>query len=64
MNIIKGTSRRTWLTDAAIQALKTISEKTNLGQTELLSQIMNAGLNSIVANGNTFLLPLKFHIVK
>jgi hypothetical protein len=63
MSNIKGTSRRSWLTDLALERLKLISNRTNLGQTLLISQIIESGLAAIVDNDNTFNLPLKLKVV-
>lgn len=60
---IKGTSRRVWMTDSDVARLKKLSEETNLGQTEILSQIIHAGLVSIEANQNRIVFPLRFKIL-
>ena len=62
MTAMKGTSRRVWLTDLDMQMLQKISEETNLGQTELLSQMIHASLISITENQNRMTFPLRFTI--
>ncbi len=62
MSQIKGTSRRSWLTDEDLRLLQKISERTKLGQTEVLSQILRAGLISIANNDHSFRLPLRFQV--
>ena len=64
MSAIKGTSRRVWITDADLQLLQQISDHTNLGQTELLSQMIHAAVRSISENGNRATFPLRFAILK
>lgn len=41
---VKGNMRRLYLTDEDLQKLAEISDATNLGQTEILSQVVHAGL--------------------
>lgn len=60
MNAKKGSSKSLWLTDDDLTRLSEISTATNLGQTELLSQIVHAGLAAITANNNRMVLPLQF----
>jgi 2,4-dienoyl-CoA reductase-like NADH-dependent reductase (Old Yellow Enzyme family) len=61
MGAIKGTSRRVWMSDPDLQKLKKISEAIRLGQTELLSQIIHAGLEAIGTDEHIRLeLPLRF----
>jgi len=64
MDAIKGNVRRMYLSDPDLQDLKKLSDDTNLGQTELLTQIVHAGLASIKGNGNRILFPLKFSVAQ
>jgi hypothetical protein len=60
MVTIKGTSRRVWLTDEDLQRLKEITEFTHMGQTELLTHIIRAGLHKIASEDKRIVLPFEF----
>ncbi|MCX8156625.1 MAG: hypothetical protein N3J91_09295 [Verrucomicrobiae bacterium] len=62
-DFIKGTTRRLYLTDEDLMRLKKLSETTNLSQSEILTQIVHAGLVSIEANQNRIVFPLRFKIL-
>ncbi|WCJ58870.1 hypothetical protein NXS98_14250 [Fontisphaera persica] len=62
-NTIKGTTRRLYIADEDLERLKRLSDETNLGQTEILTQIVHAGLVSLEANQNRITFPLRFKIL-
>lgn len=56
----KGTSRRVWISDADLNRLSQASEKTNLSQVEILSQIVHGALVSIEQSDYRLTFPVRF----
>jgi hypothetical protein len=52
------------MTDSSLEYLSAAAQATNLSQTEILSQVVNAGLVAIAQNGNRMTLPLAFTIAE
>jgi hypothetical protein len=58
---IKGQVRRLYLLDEDLGRLERASEHTRLSQTEILSQLVRAGLGACEAQGYRLLFPLRCH---
>lgn len=60
--IKKPTTYRVYLSEQDALLMKSICEKTELGQSELLTKAVSAALRAIDANSGRFSLPLRFSV--
>lgn len=59
----KGNVLRLYVRDEELKGLKEITDYVEIGQTEVMSRIMTAGIRALVESGNRLPLPLKFQVV-
>lgn len=58
---IAGYTVRVWITNADLDRLKSLSEATELSQSELMTRIMHAGIEA-VSVANRLSIPLRFRL--
>jgi hypothetical protein len=61
---LKPNMYRVYLNQEATARMLRICEKTEMGQTDLLSRVVNAALRAIEENNSRFHLPLKLAVVE
>ena len=59
----KPTALRVYLNDEDTQRMKSLCSMNELGQTELLQKVVNAGLRALEASGGSITLPLRLAVV-
>lgn len=63
MNNEKGTARRLYLRGDDLARMDRIAKTTGLSQTELMTQILHAGIYAIEEQGGMLFLPFRLRVV-
>jgi hypothetical protein len=62
MPATKPNTFRLYLNEADTALMREVCEKTEMGQSELMSKLLAAALRAVADNGHRFVIPLRFRV--
>jgi hypothetical protein len=57
-----GYSVRVWVNNEDLERYKKLSERTDLAQTEIMTKVIHAGIEALIADGFRLNLPVEFEV--